>query len=54
MDSLRILEVLTSNHLELSSNRAAIEQEKAAVEEFEAEGMWNKVCMGVKNRNQCL
>ncbi len=41
MDSLRILEVLTSNHFELSSDRAAIEQEKAVVEEFAAEGMDN-------------
>lgn len=38
MDSLRILEVLTSNHLELSSDRAAIEQEKVAAEEFAADG----------------
>ena len=38
MDSLRILEVLTSNHLELSSDRAAIEQEKIVAEEFAADG----------------
>lgn len=39
MDSLRILEVLMSNHLELSSDRAAIEQERMAIKEFEAEGL---------------
>ena len=44
MDSLRILEVLTSNHFELSSDRAAIEQEKAVVEEFAAEGMNTHIC----------
>ena len=37
-DSLRILEVLHSRHLELSSNRALKEVDIAAQEEFAAEG----------------
>lgn len=37
-DSLRLLEVVSSRYLELSSDRALIELDKVAAEEFEAEG----------------
>ena len=41
-DSLRLLEVLSSQYLELSSDRAVKEVEKASAEEFAAEGMTKK------------
>ena len=37
-DSLRLLEVVSSRYLELSSDRALIELDRATAEEFEAEG----------------
>lgn len=40
-DSLRLLEVLSSRYLTLSSDRALKELDKAAAEEFAAEGKSN-------------
>ena len=41
-DSLRLLEVISSHYLTLSSHRALKELDKAAAEEFAAEGKINK------------